>query len=175
MCSLRRLLMRVHQELDGEEKGEPDSADIWFEFVSNLWDTYLPHLREEFYGDGLFVFDPNTQCYGFQEEEEGDEGSDDGFMDALLKEEGSFKIEDSMNSSPEETESHVIGHTYDLSLVSSDEGEEDELEEEEEEGQKEEVPTAASIAVGSSLHPQSKFHIYHHLSSLLLLYLCDSL
>ena len=55
MCVVCRLLLRVHQELQGKEDGQVGS-DIWLEFESDLWTKHLPHLREEIYGDGQFVF-----------------------------------------------------------------------------------------------------------------------
>ena len=119
--------------------GGQSGGDIWYEFVSDLWEKYLPHLREELFGEGLFVFDPSTECYGFQENEEDEEEGSGGFMAALLRdameeggelgEEASLKIQDPFDSFTEVTESH-IGHTYDLNLVSSDEEEEEEMEKE---------------------------------------------
>ena len=53
-------------------------ANQWSEFVDDLWDVRLPHLREETYGDGGFVYDPATGLYGFQE------GSEDGSEEELM-------------------------------------------------------------------------------------------
>ena len=111
MCAVCRLLLRVHQELQGKEDGQ-DGSDIWLEFESDLWTKHLPHLREEIYGDGQFVFDPSTERYGFQEDEE--EGSG-GFWAALLQdpmdkpdEDKSFKIQEPLD---EPTQSYAVGHT----------------------------------------------------------------
>ncbi len=140
----RRLMLKVDEELEGAKEGR-GTVDIWLEFIGDLWQTHLPHLREELYGEGLFVYNANTGCYGFQEEEE-EEGSEVGgeeLMAALLREvgrgegaeeggvtagekedSGSFKIQPTM-----EEESFaiitedMIGHTYDLAQSSSDEGE----------------------------------------------------
>ena len=72
MFSFCRLLLQIQQELE-RGKGRINDGDIWVEFVSNLWDKYLPHVREEFYDDGRLVFDPITELYGFQVEKIGDE------------------------------------------------------------------------------------------------------
>ena len=121
-CLVSRLSLRVQQELQGKEDGE-DANGVWLEFESELWTTHLPHLREEIHGDGMFVFDPRSQRYGFQEDEE--EGEDSGgFTAALLQEamedqEGSFKIQEPADE--EQTENQVIGHTLDLNEPSDDE------------------------------------------------------
>ncbi len=115
--------------------------DIWLEFISDLWEQYLPHFREVLYGQGLFIFNPNTGCYGFQEEEEEDDNADSmsELMAALLEEpteeeggrergSGSFRIQE---PHPEEEESlegvPSAGHTHtlDLDQLSSDEGQDD--------------------------------------------------
>ena len=124
MCVVCRLLLRVHQELQGKEDGQ-DGSDIWLEFESDLWTKHLPHLREEIYGDGQFVFDPSTERYGFQEDEEEGEGSG-GFLAALLQdamddkpdEDKSFKIQEPMD---EPTQSYEVGHTLDLNDPSDEE------------------------------------------------------
>ncbi len=113
LVALYRLLLQVHLELEVEMGGQ-SGGDIWYEFVSDLWEKYLPHLREELFGEGLFVFDPSTECYGFQENEEDEEEGSGGFMAALMRdameeggevgEEGSFKIQDPLDSFTEETE-----------------------------------------------------------------------
>ena len=105
----------------------------------------MPHLREELYGEGLFVYNPNTGCYGFQEEEEEDEASYDEVMAALLREaaeedgeqgqgfmdSGSFKLQPaSMEESFAVISEGVSGHTYDLDQPSSEEEREEEQEEE---------------------------------------------
>ena len=142
-----RLLLKVEQELEGSAEGR-GIVDLWLEFIADLWQKHLPHLREELYGDGLFVYNANTGCYGFQEEEEeeGSEVSGGALMAALLREveggerkgdsdaregrgepdSGSFKILEPL--SEEESfavvSEDMIGHTYDLAQSSSDEGEE---------------------------------------------------
>ena len=56
----------------------------WPEFVNDLWQERLPHLRQEVYGDGMFMFDPTTGRYGFQEGS--DYGTEDEFMTDLMNE-----------------------------------------------------------------------------------------
>lgn len=56
----------------------------WPEFVDDLWQRHLPHLRQEAYGDGEFMFDPTTGRYGFQEGS--DYGTEDEFMTDLMNE-----------------------------------------------------------------------------------------
>ena len=129
----------MHQELESASK--EGTVDIWLEFISDLWQKHLPHLREELFGEGLFVYNPNTGCYGFQEEEEeeGEEMSSNALMAALLKEaaeedweEGGRQADDSFKLQPpsmEEESSYAVisgvpGHTYDLNQPSSDEEEE---------------------------------------------------
>ena len=129
VCVVCRLLLRVHQELQGKEDGQDGSA-IWLEFESDLWTRHLPHLRKEIYGDGQFVFDPSTERYGFQEDEEEGDGSG-GFWAALLQdamddkpdedkpdEDKSFKIQEPID---EPTQSYVVGHTLDLNDLSDEE------------------------------------------------------
>ena len=134
------MVLKVDQELAGAAEGQ-GGVDIWLEFVTDLWQKHLPHLREELYGEGMFVYNANTGCYGFQEEDEdGSEASGGELMAALLREvargedkggerrgvddSGSFKLQP-----PSEEESFavisedMIGHTYDLAQSSSDEGE----------------------------------------------------
>lgn len=144
-----RLQLKVHHELEEGSQGQR-TVDIWLEFVSDLWEKHLPHLREELYGEGLFVYNPNTGCYGFQEEEEEDEASYEEVMAALLREaaeegeegervkgitdSGSFKIQPaSMEDSFAVITEDVPGHTYDLNQPSSEEEEEKEEEMREEE------------------------------------------
>ena len=123
----------MQQELADTAKGE-GTVDIWLEFVNDLWDKYLPHLREELYGEGLFVYNPNTGCYGFQEEEgeEEDTTNSSALMAALLREAAEEDWEeerqgddDSFRLQPEEEESFAVvpegSHTYDLDQLSSDE------------------------------------------------------
>lgn len=61
--------MTVQQELNKDARGE----NPWSEFVCDLWKKYLPHLREELYGDGMFLYDANTGRYGFQGKEQEEE------------------------------------------------------------------------------------------------------
>ena len=77
-----RLVLRVQQQVEAEE-GDTQ-RDQWREFVGDLWDNRLPHLRSEVYGDGAFVFDPHTGRYGFQEGSEFD--SEGELMDDLMNE-----------------------------------------------------------------------------------------
>lgn len=63
-----RLRLRIQLELEGQDVGgEHPFHRRWSEFVSDLWQERLPHLRQEVYGDGMFMFDPTTGRYGFQE------------------------------------------------------------------------------------------------------------
>ena len=57
-----------------------DLEDKWTEFIDDLWSKRLPHFRD-FSGDGgMFVYDPKTGRYGF------DEGQDDnGLLSDLDK------------------------------------------------------------------------------------------
>jgi len=82
-CSIPpRLVLRVQQQVEAEE-GDTQ-RNQWREFVGDLWDNRLPHLRSEVYGDGAFVFDPHTGRYGFQEGSEFD--SEGELMDDLMNE-----------------------------------------------------------------------------------------
>ena len=130
----------MQQELEGSSEGEGD-LNIWSEFISDLWEKHLPHLREELYGEGLFVFNPNTGCYGFQEEEEeegeefedcvltssllGDDADKDGRYEREGMESVSYRIRDSPGM--EEGSFTILSeetHTLDLNRSSSDEEEE---------------------------------------------------
>lgn len=68
--SIIRLLLKVQQEVATEESNQNQSVPVWSEFVYDLWNNHLPHLREELYGDGQLAFNPSTGYYGFQEENE---------------------------------------------------------------------------------------------------------
>ena len=139
-------MLKVQQELEDAADGQRD-VDIWSEFISNLWEKHLPHLREVLYGEGLFVFDPKTGYYGFQQEddnEEEDRSSGDELVAALLRdatseeeeESGSFKMQDhSTEESFAVISEDVIGHTYDLNQHSSEEEEESDGEEERNDGE----------------------------------------
>ena len=67
-----------------EVEGGDDEREQWREFVADLWEKRLPHLREEVYNDGAFVYDPHTGRYGFQEGSEYD--SEGELMDDLMNE-----------------------------------------------------------------------------------------
>ena len=67
-----------------EAEGGDTQRDQWREFVGDLWDNRLPHLRSEVYGDGAFMFDPHTGRYGFQEGSEFD--SEGELMDDFMNE-----------------------------------------------------------------------------------------
>ena len=79
-----RLLLKLHQELQGKEGGL-EARDIWLEFDSDLWEKHLPHLRKGIYGKGRTVFDPSTKHYGFQEDIEEGEVSENALEAALLQ------------------------------------------------------------------------------------------
>ena len=51
----------VQQQVEAE--GGDDEREQWREFVADLWEERLPHLREEVYN----VYDPQTGRYGFQD------------------------------------------------------------------------------------------------------------
>ena len=53
-----RLDSTIEKECDGDAQ-----ANQWLEFVNDLWNVHLPHLREKTYGDG-----PATGLYGFLED-----------------------------------------------------------------------------------------------------------
>lgn len=120
----------------------------WPEFVDDLWQRRLPHLRQEVYGDGMFMFDPTTGRYGFQEGS--DYGSEDEFMTDLMNEpeyqgegegdrvggvtgrieedgaSGGGGADDSFEElSESELEPPNISHSYDLDQASGDEEEKD--------------------------------------------------
>ena len=134
-----RLQLKVEQELEEGTEGQR-SVDLWLEFVGDLWEKHLPHLREELYGvGGIFVYNANTGCYGFQEEEEEEEGGSGDLMAALLREagldeEGGVMHSGSFHLQPSSMEEEsfavipevAIGHTYDLDQESSEEEKEEE-------------------------------------------------
>lgn len=72
----------VQQQVEVE--GGDDEREQWREFVADLWEERLPHLREEVYNDGAFVYDPHTGRYGFQDGSEYD--SEGELMDDLMNE-----------------------------------------------------------------------------------------
>ena len=112
----------------------------WPEFVDDLWQKRLPHLRQEVYEDGMFMFDPTTGRYGFQEGS--DFGTEDEFMTDLMnepeypggegEEAGEFgeedgarhdDVDDSFEEFSESELEPAISHSYDLDQASGDEGE----------------------------------------------------
>ena len=60
------------------------AKEQWNEVVEDLWENQLPHLREEVYNEGVFVYDPLTGRYGFQEGSEFD--SEEELMKDLMNE-----------------------------------------------------------------------------------------
>ncbi len=112
----------------------------WSEFVADLWNDRLPHLREETYGEGEFIFDPSTGRYGFEDQSE--YGSEDDLFMADLESEDrpeeviddAFGIdlaaveEDSFAVVVESVGQSQVTHSYDLAQ-STDEEEDSDLEE----------------------------------------------
>lgn len=105
-------------------------SNHWSEFVVDLWTERLPHLREETYGEGEFIFDPSTGRYGF--EEQSDYGSeDDLFMHDLESEEevvidDGFTIDlgadgDDSFAVVTEDQSTGVTHSYDLAQSTDEE------------------------------------------------------
>lgn len=84
-----RLLLRLQTELASEIREETDSQ-CWFEYVDDLWYKRLPHLR--IINDGMFLWDPATNRYGFQEGSESDEHSELGLMEELENDPENYKI-----------------------------------------------------------------------------------
>lgn len=141
-----RLRLRIQLELEGQDVGDEHAIrGRWPEFVNDLWQERLPHLRQEVYGDGMFMFDPTTGRYGFQEGS--DYGTEDEFMTDLMNEpeyqgdkegerEGGGERDDSIgglrnadDSFEELDESEAleptISHSFDLDQASGDEEEKD--------------------------------------------------
>ena len=69
---LHRLLIELQVELAAGADSQAQGIH-WSEFVADLWNVHLPHLREETYGEGEFVFDPSTNRYGFENQSDDDE------------------------------------------------------------------------------------------------------
>ena len=71
-----------------QQQAEAEAGNVekeqWNEVVEDLWENQLPHLREEVYNDGAFVYDPQTGRYGFQEGSEFD--SEEELMKDLMNE-----------------------------------------------------------------------------------------
>ena len=69
-------------------QAEAEVGDVakkqWNEVVEDLWENQLPHLREEVYNEGVFVYDPLTGRYGFQEGSEFD--SEEELMKDIMNE-----------------------------------------------------------------------------------------
>lgn len=144
-----RLRLRLQLELEGQGTGADLAAcGRWSEFVDDLWQVRLPHLHQEAYGDGMFMFDPTTGRYGFQEGS--DFGTEDEFMTDLMnepefqgvgdgfREEGAAEEGGREDGVGEETgdvddsfeefsdsELPAISHSYDLDQASGDEEEKD--------------------------------------------------
>ena len=128
---LHRLLIKLRDELatgaDAQTRG-----NHWSEFVA-VWNAHLPHLREETYREGEFVFDPFTNRYGF--EDQSDYSSDDElFMHDLENDEvvmEGFGIDlaegDSFVEVDERISQSHVTHSYDLAQ-STDEEEESDVE-----------------------------------------------
>ncbi len=132
---LHRLLIKLRAELatgaDAQAQG-----NHWSEFVADLWNAHLPHLREETFGDEEFVFDPFTNRYGFEDQsyyssddelfmhDLENDGYDEVVMEGFgidLAERDSFVEMDESISQPQVT------HSYDLAQ-STDEEEESDVE-----------------------------------------------
>ncbi len=95
----------------------------WSEFVADLWNAHLPHLREETYGEGEFVFDPSTNRYGF--EDQSDYSSDDElFMQDLENDGYDEVVVEGFGIDLAEDESQVT-HSYDLAQSTDEEKESD--------------------------------------------------
>ena len=112
---------------------EADVANIqgrWNEIVDGNWPKQLGHFDHDIYNGGMFVFDPVTNRYGFQEGSDYD--TEDEFMTDLMNEpERNGSVDDLDNESygdlqvgdgpPEST--LMISHTFDLDQESSDDDE----------------------------------------------------
>ena len=96
----------MQQQIEAEAKEGDTAKKHWKEVVENLWDHQLPHLREEFYSDGAFVYDPQTGRYGFQEGSEYD--SEEELMDDLMNEQEGEDC--TPNDDPEENVGHDLDH-----------------------------------------------------------------
>jgi len=133
----------VRAELASNESGE---GNHWAEFVSDLWTTRLPHLREETFGDGGFIYDPATGRYGFEDESE--YGSDDWLTDSESEgdDDGGFTVD--LND--ELFDEGQVTHSYDLTQYTDDEGSEPEGSGPEESG------PGGSLGFGKEPSPQPK-------------------
>ena len=130
LCVFRapRLVVRIEQHLASEsEEGEgEEEPEQWREFVLDLWEARLPHLREEGYGygdGGGFMFNPATGRYGFQEGS--DYESEGELMEELMQED---------DHAPSEGEGSLV-EEQELPESSSEEEESGEEEKEEDKGE----------------------------------------
>ncbi len=126
---LHRLLINLQTELatgaDAQAQGNQ-----WSEFVADLWNAYLPHLREETRGEGEFVFDPSTNRYGFENQSHYS-CDDELFMQELENDGYDEVVVEGFGNNVAEGGSFVevdislsqVTHTYDLAQ-STDEEEE---------------------------------------------------
>ena len=73
----------MQQQVKAEADRGNTEKEQWRETVDDLWDNKLPHLQEEIY-NGVFVYDPQTGKYGFQEGSEYD--SEEELIDDLMNE-----------------------------------------------------------------------------------------
>lgn len=141
MLTLFRVLLRLQMEHASEGAGEGGEAgaQYWTEFVHDLWQQKLPHLREVYEsGGGMFVYDPATDHYGFQEGSEYDDGGEFGLMEEFEKDPEDFQREGEETQTTDdipdiviepdesfvegsEAQATKVSHTYDLAQDSSDE------------------------------------------------------
>jgi hypothetical protein len=70
------------QEEMKELYGDEGTTSPWSDVVGDLWEKHLPHFREEFHVEGLFVYSPTPD---FRESED---AHDTNFETALLSLEG---------------------------------------------------------------------------------------
>ena len=138
--------LKIQLELEGQDAGaEHAFHGRWPEFVNDLWQERLPHLRQEVYGDGMFMFDPTTGRYGFQEGADLVYKTEDEFMMDLMNEPehqgegeaggegekadsiGGLRDVDDSFEELEESEAMeptaTISHSFDLDQASGDEEE----------------------------------------------------
>ncbi len=121
---LHRLLIELQAELQTGADAQAQ-GNHWSEFVADLWNAHLPHLREETYGEGDFVFNPSTH-YGFEYQSDDSSDENDGYDEVVMKgfgidlAEGEFfvEVDDSVNQSQ-------VTHSYDLAQSTDKEEESD--------------------------------------------------
>ena len=93
-CNYRYGLNRVILKLQEDHDKKAEEQTVWDDFIVDLWDKHLPHLREEQqFVKGLFTFDAQNKLYGYQElsygipmPNEEDQVHGIKFMDALQQE-----------------------------------------------------------------------------------------